>query len=54
MQNNVCFHTLSDLGYTDQNVNQEIRGCTIICTQLYIHITEVFWNSISFTLAKEA
>ena len=30
----ICFHTFSSLGCTDQNINQEIGRCTIICTQL--------------------
>ena len=32
----VCFHTLSGLCCTDQNVNQEIRGCVSFFPRLYV------------------
>ena len=35
----VCFHTLSDLGCIDQNVNQEIKGCISFFRRLYIKAT---------------
>ena len=52
----VCFHTLSGLGCTDQNVNQEIGGYTIIWAPLYVpnekfcvcfYILEHIWANFS-------
>ena len=32
----VCFHSLNGLGCTNQNVNQEIRGCISFIRRLYL------------------
>ena len=48
----VCFHTLSTLGCTDQNVNQEIGGYAPFFQRLYFMVNNYCKTSLRFPTLK--